>query len=387
MQLFNRRKRKKRRNKSDESESSLNLISKGPPQLVDSRKIDSQVRSSPSKRHLNPDGSSFPQLHALLEKVADSPRAGSSSSDTSKKFYKPRKFKRKQLTEKKVAVVPVGNNDTSRSDPSRTSNDRRESELPLEKGSLKLDITTTDQQKVTKQVKDSKRSLETVESSGGKLQNILERLVVHQDEIVSSSKGEERQGQQDSHSPHKSRNYHNSSSETSKTPQHQMPAASTSRTNNANFLSFEASPKDTPVKPRFEMINDENEQSKIFLRKRTQQGKKSKRRSSSSINRNANTPNKNKAAEQSQMLKNCGMLQPQQMEVSPGSTVSMSSCSFDSVLDDPERLERYKQLNQPPPSPPPRRRARNGYRDSDSSWANGVRVSLEQTMRIFGCGV
>jgi len=75
------------------------------------------------------------------------------------------------------------------------------------------------------------------------------------------------------------------------------------------------------------------------------------------------------------------------LAVSPGSTVSMSSCSLDSILDDPERLEKYKLLNQAPP-PPPKRKSEHTILE-ERKWGDGIKGTITKAYgkasRLLGC--
>jgi len=460
MQLLNRR---QRRNERSSAESLLHTDGRSPSDFAfDSRNVAKPVRSTPSRRHLNFDGTSGPQLHSLLEKVAASTsdkrlsriKAGTkqklkfiierktkesvddnadapgkkksptrikasrkdrvkqnafedttktaddssgedvntkaaddalaqnaietlhtralrlnvpvspvSSSNTRSSRIKAmcvRKVRLKQSTTSK-AVADV--NETSHQTPGNIchpiQSNKVDSRLTIQTdessgmlGRL-LDNQSTVSTLVESTKGGSRLTLGTDESSGRKLQHILEKLVDHGDSIASSI--EEFEGYE----------FPNSLLDVEVTPtRKELPSAVPSP--NSVAFGFE------PSKTRFEM-NDSNEQSKMYLQDRRKKGKKTKRRT---------TPNRTE-----HMLKNCGVIS--QLEVSR-STVSMSSCSFDSVLDDPERLEKYRLLNQAPPSPPkcsrPRPRPRYLHKDSfKKSWADLVHETVGVVTRVFGC--
>ena len=85
------------------------------------------------------------------------------------------------------------------------------------------------------------------------------------------------------------------------------------------------------------------------------------------------------------------------VDISPDSTISLSSCSIDSVLDDPIRIRNYEQLRKlPPPPPPPRvqgssNRERNIFKiwyESQMDMTDLKKVlgdALGKANKIFGC--
>lgn len=144
---------------------------------------------------------------------------------------------------------------------------------------------------------------------------------------------------------------------------------------NANYsLKGENLQVSPPTRARYE-IDDPNQHSKTYLQQRKKQGKNSRQRETSNV----------KIGLSRDLLKNCGIIP--ELELSPGSTVSMSSCSLDSVLDDPERLDKYKLLNQPPPPPPRRNREQNAF--EQRKWTDGIKSTVIEVYgkasRLLGC--
>eukprot|EP00979_Chaetoceros_neogracilis_P018393 scaffold10583_cov290-Chaetoceros_neogracile.AAC.12 len=337
---------KRRRQRKNRSEAEENLLLSGSE--FDKKK----VRSTPSKRHLNSDGSSGPHLQALLQSIS-APEAALSLSipvrKNRRKIYKS-KMTPNEIETKSDEHTTIG--PTSTSIANRNHN----------KDSIVA-------------VRDSRQSLNTNDSSGRQLQNILEKLVV--DDEVSRTNGSTPKPPR---VKQVSRNKEFNLISPSKLEDIQEKPSQNKQAANDPFGAHDPYSNDfclgTPSRgARYEM--DANEQSKIFLRQRKKLGKRSKRRE---------TPIT--AFERSRdMFKNCGMMIPA-LAVSPGSTVSMSSCSLDSILDDPERLEKYKLLNQPPPPPPPKRI----FEDSnlvDRKWTDGIKNTMTEAYgkasRLFGC--
>jgi len=330
-QLFNRGK-KKRRNKED-SQAQVHLLSSS---TTTNAKFGARnVRSTPSKRHLKSDGSSSAQLHALLEEVA----ASSTSSTVSKRRLANRM---KTIERSPRQTTRVGEN------------------------TIANDIPRT----IIKDGKDSKRSLQSDESSGRRLENILEKLV--QDVVIDATPQKKQNSDYNCETPRLEA--------MQETPKRKAPLTPSS----ANYTSLgDLIKKDTPSpRHRFEM-DDHDQQSKIYLQSRKHRGKKTKNQPTAAA---AATIERSRV-----MMKNCGMVK--QLEVSPGSaTISISSCSMDSLLDDPDRLEKYRLLNLPPPSPPPRRnlnKASLKKASFESSWADDIKKSLVESYgkatSMFGC--
>jgi hypothetical protein len=218
--------------------------------------------------------------------------------------------------------------------------------------------------------KESKRSIYTDESSGGQLQGILERLV-EQDHTVTNKLSSSSIKPSENMVPKLSIQEEKVKSKGNRTV---IDNTRFDQSDTAN-TSFDDLEDTNPSKARFEMF-DPNEQSKIYLNQRQKQGKKSKR----------NYPTRIEKMRSKSILKNCGLIP--ELALSPGSTISMSSCSLDSVLDDPERLEKYRLLNQPPPSPPPRR-SMNKSDSLGNHWSEQfLKLMLEtygKVSRLFGC--
>lgn len=316
----------------------------------------SNVRSSPSMRHLNADGSSGPQLQELLEKVASS---SNSKTKTSGGFSVVSKFRIRKRGESHTRM---------RSDSSMLMSDVGDKNGSMDDlvvgNSSDLQMNA-----VTLVCKESKRSIYTDESSGGQLQGILEKLMEQDDvknyeTIVSPSKIMEGNTR-----------IQNKTSKESGSKYVKSTKVSFGRIDTAG-TSMEDIEDLNPSKTRFEM-SDPNEQSKIYLLKRQRQGKKPRRRLPSNSSQNNGSR---------YMLKNCGVIP--ELQLSPGSTISMSSCSLDSVLDDPDRLEKYRLLNQPPPSPPPRRNSENTD-FIEKPWTEHVLKAVWETYgkvsKFFGC--
>ena len=329
--LFGRRQRRQRKNRSDFEGSSL---------LSEMSTFDQrEVRSIPTKRHLSSDGSSGPSLQAILEKVA------ASSAEPSIFIKRIRNYgcgkdkltaskRKKDCDEKETATftIPVD----------RNSNE----EEPL--------------------VAASRRSIDTDDSSGRHLQNILETLVDKED--IQTTKGFVTLQRTN-------RNEESKCEQPSKMEAIlEIPTKEKCLADNsfcANFLLKGESLQLSPRRARYE-IDDPNQHSKIYLQQRKKQGKNSRKSNAEMIFSR-------------DLLKNCGIIP--ELELSSGSTISMSSCSLDSVLDDPERLDKYKLLNQPPPPPPRRNRKQNAF--VERKWTDDIKSTVIQAYgkasRLLGC--
>lgn len=319
------------------------------------------VRSSPSMRHLNADGSSGEQLHELLEKVVSSKKKNKRNKKGVPVVLS--KFRRGNR------MREVSHTSSTQSD-SLNINSIPNVEVRDPKEYYAEDIENVSDSKesygVISILKESKRSIFTDESSGGKLQGILEKLV-------------EQDSTMDSTAPLK---FH-----INKVNAHvkgvQSSFISSAKASNEDVIdtaptSFdELEHTNEPIRTRFEMF-DPNEQSKIYLQQRQRQGKKPKRRL---------PPVRPEHLRSRNVLKNCGLLP--ELQLSPGSTISMSSCSIDSILDNPERLEKYRILSQPPPSPPPRRRNSDHTDFIENTWTDDILKTIWETYgkvsRLIGC--
>lgn len=320
-----------------------------------------QVRSSPSMRHLSADGSSGAQLQELLEKVA--------SSSAATKTIKKRRNSRS------VSVVSRFRN-RLRGEQHRTSTQTESMNInlisnvrvsePKEYTEDIEDASESEAYGVVKVWKESKRSIFTDESSGAKLQSILEKLV-EQDSKVDTTKSKDWINQVSTQvvGVESNENYVTSM----KLSKDDDDVIDTART------SFDELENTNEPSTRFEMF-DPNEQSKLYLQQRQRQGKKAKRR----------LPSRPERLRSRNVLKNCGLIP--ELQLSPGSTISMSSCSLDSVLDDHERLEKYRLLSQPPPSPPPRRNSDQTV-FMENTWTDNILKTIWEThgkiSRLFGC--
>mmetsp|Transcript_15223 Transcript_15223/g.28644 ORF Transcript_15223/g.28644 Transcript_15223/m.28644 type:complete len:357 (-) Transcript_15223:674-1744(-) len=316
-----------------------------------------QVRSRPNMRHLNTDGSSGAQLQELLEKVT-------SSSITSTTTINKKKNKRG------VPFVSKFRNRMRGGKIRETSSTQSESvKKPVNYIEDIEDVSDSRAHGIIADSKESKRSIFTDESSGGKLQGILEKLV-EQESNMNILPSKNRIHRLRTHLP-KAKSNEKYVTHTKASNDNLIDTAGTSfdeELENAN-------PSTTTGAARFEMV-DPNEQSKIYLQQRQRQGKKAKRR----------LPSRPDDLRSRNVLKNCGLIP--ELQLSPGSTISMSSCSIDSVLDDPERLEKFRLLSQPPPSPPPRRNSDQSVFIENTLTEHILKTFWEaygNVSRLFGC--
>jgi hypothetical protein len=311
-------------------------------------------------RHLNADGSSGAQLHELLEKAVSSKKKNKRNKKGVPVVLS--KFRRGNRM-KEVSHTSSTQSDSLDFNPIPTVKvrDPKEYAEDIENAS-----DSKESYGVISILKESKRSIFTDESSGGKLQGILEKLV-------------EQDSTMDSTAPLKFQ----INKVNAQVKGVQSNFISSAKASNEDVIdtaptSFdELEHTNEPIRTRFEMY-DPNEQSKIYLQQRQRQGKKPKRRLPPVRPENLRSRN---------VLKNCGLLP--ELQLSPGSTISMSSCSIDSILDNPERLEKYRILSQPPPSPPPRRRNSDHTEFIENTWADDVLKTVWETYgkvsRLIGC--
>lgn len=465
MQFLNRRSRRQRRPPQTKAESllqsSLSDFSdlQGADDFDDFRnEARKTVRSTPSKRHLNADGTSGPQLHSLLEKVvashSDKRLATRIKAGTKKKLKFIIRGKTKKsntgdphIEKKSCARIKASKKDSAIQYPifehsanvagdgsgSNTSDDNSSSvangespdaaaiassqnmvspnkslhtralhstvpistsevrsssftkplhvtrKIKLKEGhvisphpinSNKVDSRLTHQTDEssgilgklldnpsttvstvagsTKGGNSSRTTHHTDESSGRRLQSILQKLVCREDSMPSSIEESEGYG------------FSNSLLDGA-TPQRKELSQKTPSPTSVAF-DFQ------PSKTRFEM-NDRNEEARKYIMDRKKQTKMPRR--NLSVN--------------GRVMSN--------LEVTRLTTVgSISSCSFDSVLDDPERLEKYRLLNQAPPAPPPnppkpsRHKSRYPYplQVNKDFFENGCETFGAVT-RFFGC--
>ena len=320
--LFGRRQRRQRKTKSDVE--GMSLISE--MSNFDQR----EVRSIPHKRHLSSDGSSGPRLQAILEEVAASSAEPSILIKRNGRYG----YKRKENSDEKGTAT---------------------STIPVDRES--------NQEPILVAARDSRRSLDTDDSSGRHLQNILETLV--NKEEIQTTKGLVKTLQ---------RTNRNEESKCDKPPKMEAILETPTKKTCLADKSFSTNYSSPPTRARYE-IDDPNQHSKTYLQQRKKQGKTSRQRKTSNANIYLSRD----------LLKNCGIIP--ELELSPGSTISMSSCSLDSVLDDPERLDKYKLLNQPPPPPPRRNREQNAF--EERKWTDSIKSTVIEVYgkasRLLGC--
>lgn len=330
--------------------------------------VSRQVRSRPNMRHLNTDGSSGAQLQELLEKVTSS-SITSTTTVNKKKNKRGVPFVSKFRNRMRGGKIRETSSTQSESmDIALFSNNVEDSESVNYIEDIE-DVSDSRAHGIIADSKESKRSIFTDESSGGKLQGILEKLVEQESNFyISPSKN--RIHRVRTHLP-KAKSNEKYVTHTKASNDNLIDTAGTSfdeELENEN-------PSKTTGAARFEMV-DPNEQSKIYLQQRQRQGKKAKRR----------LPSRPDNLRSRHVLKNCGLIP--ELQLSPGSTISMSSCSIDSVLDDPERLEKYRILSQPPPSPPPRRNSDQSVFIENTLTEHILKTFWEaygNVSRLFGC--
>jgi hypothetical protein len=469
MQLFNKRQRKK--DDSGAGDVSTNLLRQNSSDVAfDSGNIVKPLRSTPSKRHLNADGTSGQQLFSLLEKVAPpvpEKRISRIKRGTKKKLNfiikgKPKEtsdgicMKKNTNTGNLGIVTNNGNLDISEEianvhldvseetarltdesseedirrdlfddsffetdkaqSPARTSleetpifnpitppstfegaqvrkvklkeggtrNDRPHP-IQANKVDSRLTLQTDESSGLLRRVLDnpssaastfadskkegSRMTLATDESSGRQLQHILERLVDNQISITSSENSEGFE-------------FENSLIHVDSGPLYKddpSPAPSPKSVTH-DFFDQEG------PKTRFEM-SDNNEQSRMYIQSRKKVVKRPIRAFPIRASLVRASP-KSSPQRSEQKWDNCGMVS--QLEIS--SIISVSSCSFDSVLDDPERLEKYRLLNQAAPVPPARRNFSKWNRDNNfSKWNRDTEFfersceTLSGFTKFFGC--
>ena len=358
MKLF-KWQRKKRWNKAAAGSSSMNLLLQT-SEPSDSKTIDNRSdRSTPSKRCLKSDRSSGPELQALpKEGVEDG------SLCLVKKTWKSngKLERRKDSRNNKKNYIEIkikSSNGIPEIDSSHTNSNAHTIPINYQPPA---DHT------------DSKLSVQSKTSSDRQLQNILQKLV--KDNSISVN--EVALDKLKTEGLHAMYRYEGPSQQGfEEAPLYKMIFPSHSRD---NFPPHDNPfPKKEPrngKSPRYEM-NDPNEISKII-------SKRQKKRSKYSL-RVRGMLNKSKE-ETPKLSKNCEITP--QYEVSSGSTVSMSSCSMDSMLDDPRRLEMYREIfimNEAPPPLPSNPRRFSCHFDADAciqdSWAKIIMRSTERALQ------
>lgn len=326
--IFQRKLRMKKI-KNAQAESSRHLL----PATQETTGFDrGNIRSSLSTKHLKTDGSSADQLNTLLETVS---------------LKQQEKKSAENMTRSLVTRSQRGHHSIQ----SRKESNGRDS-------AKKSDGNT--------HFKDSRRSLTSDESSGRRLESILVKIV-KQENIAGVSADDCMQKARNRSTDHKKgvimHEYSKLSQQSQYTP---LSGISIEKGNKRALSSY------SPSKPRYDMESNEN--ARLYLNSRKlKSGKKKK----SGID-----------GRTKDILKNCGITQ--ELTLVPGSDRSMSTCSMDSVLEDPLRLERYRLMNDLAKSispPPPRSDCHPRVKeDGMFFWANNVAdIVKEVYAKWFSC--
>jgi len=298
--------------------------------------VRSQIRSKPEERHLKEDGSSGSLLIERLQKEVSTANRAQSSFFLSRLRRKRRRNRASTFPKgSRLQIIEAG-------------------EAPEIHHLENFEITTN--QIEGDLSSEGKLSLDTAQSSGRKLQTILEKIV---------DDNETRDPENDQ-LPSQSQN-HNHCKEASTQEIHDF------QSRYGNNVETEQQITRTC---RYEMS-----ESKLYLRQRkNRKGQKTVR----------------KQRDYSTHTKDPPIIR-RNVDISPDSTISLSSCSIDSVLDDPIRMRNYEQLKKfPPPPPPPRlqepsTKERNFFkiwydRQIDmTDLKNVVGDALGKANKIFGC--
>ena len=299
-----------------------------------------QIRSKPAERQLKEDGSSGTLLIERLQKEVNTVNRDQSSFFLSR-FKRKRRRNRASTFPKdtKLQIIEAG-------------------EAPEIHHLENFDDLITTNQIEGDFSSESKVSLDTAQSSGRKLQTILEKIV---------DDNETREPENDQ-LPSQSQN-HNQCKEASTLKIHDF------QSRDGNNFETGQQIKGTC---RYEMS-----ESKLYLKQRkNRKGQKTVRKQRDYSTHTRDPP-----------------IIRRDVDISPDSTISLSSCSIDSVLDDPIRMRNYEQLKKfppPPPPPPPRlqdpsTKERNFFkiwyvRQIDmTDLKNVVDDALGKANKIFGC--
>jgi len=325
--IFQRKQRLKKM-KNAKAESSRHLL----PASQETSEFDRRnIRSSLSTKHLQTDGSSAEQLNTLLETVAVIQQENKTVENTTKSLVTRSQGDRHSTPARKESNVQ---------DSAKKSDENKNS------------------------IKNSRRSLISDDSS----ERRLESLQIVKQETVAGINADDCMRK----TWHGSTDYerkdimpaHSKLSQQSQNPP--LDGISIDKGNKRTLSSY------SPSKPRYDMESNENARLYLNLRK-LKSGKKKK----SGINDRTKD-----------ILMNCGITQ--ELTLIPGSDRSMSTCSMDSVLEDPLRLERYRMLNdlaKSIPPPPPRSNGSKRVKDEGVSfWASNVAETVKELYaKWFSC--